>query len=174
MSKVLVFNGINGATGDYGLSPMTSEKLADHILGNTAPEPDVRQELVLRRDSAAKIAAIVRLLAGSNAEEVERNADWFDNWLDRLAATLAKELLKDVYAEGDRLEALKDRLRWHTIDKIVDIVEFLAQGKEKELAELLLLDQDQADDDRGTLNVKLRQDIGERLDDVQRELLASG
>ena len=28
---ILVFNGINGATGEYGLKPMTSRQLAEHI-----------------------------------------------------------------------------------------------------------------------------------------------
>lgn len=174
MDEPLVFNGVNGATGDYGLSPMTSQDLADHISGSTTRGADVQQGLVSGRGSAAQIAAIVRLLAESNVEAVERDEDWFDAWLDRLAATLAQTLLKDGYAGGDRFEALKERLRRHTVDKIVDSVDFIARGREKELAELLLLDQDQADDDRGALNSKLREDMGQRFDELQADLLAAG
>jgi len=35
--KLLVFNGINGATGDYGLPPMTGTELANFIKGESTP-----------------------------------------------------------------------------------------------------------------------------------------
>ena len=34
----LVFNGINGATGDYGLPPMSGEELSEFIRGEATPE----------------------------------------------------------------------------------------------------------------------------------------
>ena len=36
--KLLIFNGINGATGDYGLPPMTGAELATFIRGEGKPE----------------------------------------------------------------------------------------------------------------------------------------
>jgi hypothetical protein len=36
--QLLFFNGINGATGDYGLPPMTGDELAKFILGERKPE----------------------------------------------------------------------------------------------------------------------------------------
>lgn len=36
--ELLCFNGINGATGDYGLPPMTGEELARQLSGAEAPE----------------------------------------------------------------------------------------------------------------------------------------
>jgi len=36
--KYLHFNGINGATGEYGIPPMTGEELAGFIKGESAPE----------------------------------------------------------------------------------------------------------------------------------------
>ncbi len=37
-TKQLVFNGINGATGEYGLPPMTSKELSKFIRGEATPE----------------------------------------------------------------------------------------------------------------------------------------
>ena len=37
-SELLYFNGINGATGDYGLPPMTGEQLSGFIQGEARPE----------------------------------------------------------------------------------------------------------------------------------------
>jgi hypothetical protein len=37
-SELLYFNGVNGATGDYGLPPMTSEQLSGFIQGEARPE----------------------------------------------------------------------------------------------------------------------------------------
>ena len=170
----LVFNGINGATGSYGLEPMTSEQLADHILEGTATGSGERERLEskLRRDNAKRIAAIVRLLAESNLEDVKRDAAWRNNWLARLAKTLATELLGEEYTEPDKLKGLEDRLRRHTVDKIETIVRLLAQGRTKELIELLLQDQDQEPDNSGTLKEQLKRDAMSRIDDVQRSLLA--
>src|SRR5262245_61079437 len=43
----IYFNGINGATGDYGLPPMSSEELSKVIVGEAPPEN--RSELEYRR-----------------------------------------------------------------------------------------------------------------------------
>jgi hypothetical protein len=37
LDNLLTFNGINGATGDYGLPPMTGVELASFSCGKTAP-----------------------------------------------------------------------------------------------------------------------------------------
>ncbi|MBN1583040.1 MAG: hypothetical protein JXA89_20195 [Anaerolineae bacterium] len=173
MNNALVFNGVNGATGEYGLPPMTSEQLAEHISGSTAQRVDVHQGLALGYDRTAKIAAIVRILAESSIEVGERNACWFEAWLDQLAAALAQMLLQQDVTGRTKLEALKERLRWHTVDKLVEIVDSLVRGKEKELAELLLMDQDEADDDRGMLGAKLKPDINRRFDELQADLRAA-
>jgi hypothetical protein len=48
--RELYFNGINGATGEYGLAPMTGEQLATHILGMEGLRPDDFEALVERHD----------------------------------------------------------------------------------------------------------------------------
>ena len=48
----LHFNGINGATGEYGLPPMTGEELAGFIKGESAPEN--LAELKYRRQQATQ------------------------------------------------------------------------------------------------------------------------
>ncbi|QQS47815.1 MAG: toll/interleukin-1 receptor domain-containing protein [Acidobacteriota bacterium] len=48
----LHFNGVNGATGEYGLPPMTGEELAGFIKGESAPEN--LAELKFRRQQASQ------------------------------------------------------------------------------------------------------------------------
>ena len=36
--ELLYFNGVNGATGDYGLPPMTGGELSKFIQGEAPPE----------------------------------------------------------------------------------------------------------------------------------------
>jgi hypothetical protein len=171
----LFFNGVNGATGSYGLRPMTRKDLADHILRGTGIKSDERKKVEgqLKRGHAKKLAAIVRLLAKSSLEKVERDAAWESTWLRTLAEVLATEFLGDEHAEPDRLKALEDRLRRHTEDKIVDIVTLLVEGKAEELAKLLLEDQDEEPDNQGTLKEQLKRDAIGKMIDVQRDLLAA-
>jgi hypothetical protein len=173
--ELLYFNGINGATGSYGLKPMTRQALSDHILRETDETESVRREQVegkLKRDTANKILAIVKLLAESNAQDIERDATWRDNWLERLAQELAAQLLGDEYTQPDQIKELENRLRRHTVDKIVSIVEHLARGNAQELAALLLEDQDQAPDNLGELQEKLKRDVKNKIDAVIAELRA--
>ncbi|MGD9316274.1 MAG: hypothetical protein PVG56_05530, partial [Anaerolineae bacterium] len=132
----LYFNGVNGLEGGYGLEPMTSEQLAAHILGTERQPPRRRQILArkLERDNTDKILRIVRLLAESNAQDVQRDAAWHSEWLGTLALELAELLLPEEHSEPDRLKELEYRLARHTVDKIVHIVELLARGRAEELA----------------------------------------
>ncbi|MBN1139282.1 MAG: hypothetical protein JXM73_22085 [Anaerolineae bacterium] len=171
MDEELVFNGVNGATGEYGLAPMRSEALAGLIREPGAREPG----LVSRRDYGAPLAALVRLLAEGCLEAGERDEAWFERWLDRVAAALARELLEEGAASGAPGEAaLKERMRHHTVDKLADVARYLAQGKEQELAALLLRDPDRVGDDAGTLVAKLRQELNRRFNELLKELDAAG
>jgi len=172
-NALLYFNGINGATGSYGLEPMTDKTLSDHILGETDREADKREriEKKLKRDTANKIRAIVRLLAESNAQDVKRDAAWRDNWLERLAKELTTQLLGDEHTEPGKLRELSNRLRRHTVDKIVLIVELLARGQVEELAALLLQDQDEEPDNSTALEEQLMRDTQNKILDVKEKLL---
>jgi hypothetical protein len=46
--ELLYFNGVNGATGEYGLPPMTGEELSKFIKGESAPQN--LDELKFRRE----------------------------------------------------------------------------------------------------------------------------
>ena len=56
MSDLLYFNGINGATGSYGLEPMTAESLSNQILDAKFAELDKLKELEakLKRDTVTE------------------------------------------------------------------------------------------------------------------------
>jgi hypothetical protein len=50
MSELLYFNGINGATGTYGVEPMTGEQFYDHISREKYEKPDYSDALEYRRN----------------------------------------------------------------------------------------------------------------------------
>jgi hypothetical protein len=50
MSELLYFNGINGATGTYGVEPMTGEQFYDHITRERYEKPDYSDALEYRRN----------------------------------------------------------------------------------------------------------------------------
>jgi hypothetical protein len=50
MSELLYFNGVNGATGTYGVEPMTGEQFYDHITRERYEKPDYSDALEYRRN----------------------------------------------------------------------------------------------------------------------------
>jgi hypothetical protein len=50
MSELLYFNGINGATGTYGVEPMTGEEFYDHITRERYEKPEYSDALEYRRN----------------------------------------------------------------------------------------------------------------------------
>ncbi len=174
-SELLVFNGVNGASGTYGLEPMTSQELVDRLLRSAAPASDERKRLEgrLERDQANRFAALVKFLAESNYEDRARGDAWLEDWLGRLAGMLASEFLGDEDIDPVQIEALKERLRWHTLDKLERLASLLAQGQTQELVELLLEDQDQKPDNSQILKEKLKHDAMDRIDRIQGALLAT-
>jgi hypothetical protein len=170
--ETLVFNGINGLTGSYGLPPMTGEDLLAHILG-ASRQPDRAQwelERALGRDNTTKIVRIVRLLAETNLEDVRRDDAWRRKWLHKLAAELGELLLGQESAEPARLRILEHKLARHPVDQIVRIVELLARSQSRDLAEFLLADPDEAPDDRPLRLSKVNQDAQNKLSRLQHML----
>ncbi len=170
--ETLVFNGINGLTGAYGLPPMTREELSAHILG-ASRQPDREQlelERALGRDNTGKIVRIVRLLAEASLEDGLRDDAWRREWLHELAGELAEILLGQDDTEPARQNILERKLARHTADQIVYIVELLARDRARELAEFLLEDPDEAPDDRLLLRSKLGQDARNKLSRLQDTL----
>ncbi len=173
-SERLFFNGVNGVSGTYGLEPMTSQELVDRVRPTATPASAEWKGLEerLKRDQARKIVALVRFLAESSFEDKSRDDAWLEDWLSRLAGMLAAEFLGDEYTDPVQLEALKDRLRGHTLDKIEALTRHLAKGQTQELAALLLQDQDQKPDNSPVLKEKLKRDAMDRISYLQRTLLA--
>jgi HEAT repeat protein len=89
--ELLYFNGINGATGMYGLPPMTSKELSNHITGDEDATPENLVELKekLKSDALDKVLGINRtLLSGDNARALEENTAARDVWLETLIQEL--------------------------------------------------------------------------------------
>jgi hypothetical protein len=176
MTEEIVFNGIRGDSGTYGLEPMTGEELAQHIREGAGGDSRQREELERRltRDNVKKITAITRFLAKSTFEEAQRNADWKGQWLGKLAALLAQELLEGEYTKPEQIERLEGRLgsNINIEDTVVTIVTYLAESKSEELAKLLLEDLDEEPDNTRELKEQLKRAAMGQLDDLQASLLA--
>lgn len=169
----LVFNGIKGDSGEYGLPPMTDEELAKHIRAGSKDTSSEREKLErqLLQNGANKIVAIVRFVTESNFKDVGRDAAWEDAWRGDLAKLLANEVLGGEYTEPMQVGRLEQRLRGQTKEKVVDIVTFLAEGKSKDLAKLLLEDQEEEPDNLQELKDQLKRAAMDRLFEIQQGLL---
>ena len=131
----LVFNGINGVTGAYGLEPMTFEALSEQIKAahDNAQERRRQQKSelaklgrMLQNDSSARIGRIVRLLAESNQADLPGGCDWQEVWAKKLAAEMADLLPADKYGEPHPRAQIEDKLRVDTVNKTVEIIQMLA------------------------------------------------
>lgn len=180
MDDLLYFNGVNGATGEYGLESQTAQELYEHVTdyGTT----DSRREALankLAKDtrSTDKVKAIVRLLAESNVQDVRRDAAWRESWTATLAQELAATLLGPPYTEPDQVKAIQERLKSHTTAKVVRLVELLLTGDKRSAAELtaiLLQDQDLEPDNALDLRDKLKKDAEDKIIAIKDALFFSG
>jgi hypothetical protein len=134
-SSRLYFNGIDGTTGMYGLSPITVEDLSEHILAlhayavaSTRQQEQERAllEKMLQQQNVDKIVGIVRLLAESNMEDVPRETAWHQYWVRKLAQEIAALLPGEEYRQPAGLANLAARLSVDATEKTVSIIELLA------------------------------------------------
>jgi hypothetical protein len=101
----LYFNGVNGATGRYGLAPRTAEELSNHILGIEEQAPDNLTELKekLKQDTINRIFNInATLLSDSNAENLEQDAASRLVWLEALLKALASLPINSINSSINR------------------------------------------------------------------------
>ncbi len=173
--EILYFNGIKAATGKPGLRPQTVEDLNAHLKGETRVSADSDREVLERklardRHMAEKITAIVRLLAEQSVTDAHRDEAWHERWLTTLAKTLAEAILGPSYTKPEQLDALKYRLRHHTLDKLVKITEHLVKGEAAALAKLLLVDQDEEPENFQALKDRLKQDAEDKFLDMHENL----
>jgi hypothetical protein len=121
--------------------------------------------------SADKIVAIVRFLTKCNFDDVQRDAAWEDQWRGELAELLAAEVLGEKYTEPKRIKRLEERLRGHTEEKVEKVVTYLAKDESRELAKLLLEDQDEEPDNILELTEQLKNVAMDRLFEIDQDLL---
>ena len=179
----LVFNGIDGATGAYGLAPMTAEALSAHIGQMHDYGQEERRERQREREQLARmlqgenterVAAIVRLLAESCLEDAPRDDAWQRAWLGRLAAVTAGLLPGEEYDTPEKRREIEDKLRVDPVNKIVQVVALLAgrgggrTDQARELEALLLRDPALVPDYDDGLRAQLDHDFRNRLEDVRR------
>ncbi|MBN1247090.1 MAG: hypothetical protein JXC32_05490 [Anaerolineae bacterium] len=166
MTEKLYFSGINGATGGYGLAPVTAEALTDRVLADRYNSVrqlrDLQRELSHRAAGERKVLAVVEFLvkdivgflkAGGQAPEV-----WYHESARKLLTILFGG--KSQPLPGD-VKILADRLKQEPVETFSRIVKSLSAGQGSTLAQWLF---DQAAGG-GTENpVVLRSTLESRFD----------
>ena len=129
MSELLVFNGINGSSGTYGMEPMTAQAFSDHIIGTADRAPENLDSLKekLKGDTAERIFDIIKnLLSKENADlDVASRGVWrqlliqklkaipintLNQAIDRTTSSYACKLLADHLGAIDALVLLVQEL----------------------------------------------------------------
>ena len=107
----LYFNGINGATGGYGLEPMSSEKLAGIIKGDVGAEDSTGELLAGLTDEQKKLVDSLTAEQRQFLEELisERKQKKLDQLIGDQKALFEGEGLSDEQKE--RLDNLTDEQR---------------------------------------------------------------
>ncbi len=141
--ELLYFNGVNGATGTYGLEPMTAAALSEQIQDDKYAEAEAIRKAEERLKTAAnKVTDIVRLLAESNLAAIEGRFASPAEWRTQLAQGLASLLLGEGIEPG-ALKRLESKLEQDTPSLLSSIVKLLVtSGGYKDLAQLLMADAD--------------------------------
>ncbi|MBN1247468.1 MAG: hypothetical protein JXC32_07400 [Anaerolineae bacterium] len=147
MTDILFFNGVNGATGQYGLQPMSAEALADRVLSGryhaTRQRQELQRSLIDRTLNEQKVLDIVvclvedilSLLDGASGED----RDWATGAADRVLSIL----LGPYAAPSPEDRAfLTDRLAKQPVETLVRIVNLLQSGQGFALTQWLFDRQD--------------------------------
>ena len=173
VTQKLYFNGVNGATGRYGLPPMSVTALTDHIMQNHVNLAQrlhsIEQELNNKMANENKIITIVDLLMRIMISLTSKNMPE-DALLEGLAAKLMAILLeKNAVLPGD-IQEFATLLKQQPIQITALIIQHLGKGQQgsRELARLLTSEETSTPLRMRSL---LRQQFGYTLDRIQTEHL---
>ena len=173
MDEKLYFNGIQGTTGTYAVSPLTAEALAERILvGKSRATQDLRtlqRELAHRTSNAEKIVRITRLLTRDIAQAIAARVPLNDAWFTHAAHQILTIVFGGSLAPqpGD-VRLLAERLSQDAVGTITRIVELLGAGEGTRLGRWLL---NYEDVDLPTLRSILELRADQALASVRQEYL---
>jgi hypothetical protein len=173
VNQKLYFNGVNGTTGSYGLSPMSVTALTNHILHNRVKLLQrlysIEQELNNKITNDDKIVTIVDLLMRMVISLTNKNMPE-DILLEGLAAKLMSILLEKNDVHPGDIKELATILKQQPTQTIAFIIQQLGKGQQgsRDLTRLLMSEE-------GDLSLMmrhlLRQQFGYTLDRIQVENL---
>ena len=176
MTEKLYFNGVNGATGDYGLSPLAVEAFAGRILGARYAQArqlrDLQRELARHTANDRKLLALVELLATDLVRALDRAAagapfDWHRETAGEVLSILLGEGAQPRF--GD-VSILAERLRQQPVETIVRIARLLSEGQGGILAQWLLAEEGPS---MGALRSSLESRLDQTLAAIQRTYLSA-
>lgn len=173
MDEKLYFNGIQGATGTYAVSPLAVGELVEQILvGKSRAMQDLRtlqRELAHRTSNAEKIVRITRFLTHDIVHAITAHASLGDAWFTHAA----HQILTIVFAgslpllPGD-VRFLSERLSQDPVGTVTRVVELLSAGEGTRLGRWLL---NYEDIDIPTLRTALEVRADQVLASVRQEYL---
>lgn len=173
MTQKLYFNGVNGATGSYGMPPMSVTALTDHILHSRTQLAqrlhNIELELNNKIANENKIITIVDLLMRAMISLTGKNIPE-DALLEGMAAKLMAVLLeKNEVLPGD-IHEFAALLKQQPMETMAFIIRQLGKGAQggRELSRLLT-----SEDQDTSLIMKnlLRQQFGHALEKIEVEHL---
>ncbi|MCU0519276.1 MAG: hypothetical protein MUF84_01085 [Anaerolineae bacterium] len=142
VTEKLYFSGIKGATGGYGLQPVTAEALTERILADrysvVRQLRDLQRELSHRASGERKVLAMVEFLVKDIVGFLKAGGQAPDTWYIESARKLYTILFggKSQPLPGD-VQILADRLRQEPVEMFTRIVKSLSAGQGSTLAQWL-------------------------------------
>ena len=173
MTQKIYFNGVNGATGNYGMPPIPLTELTDHILQSRTQLNQrlhsIAAELNNKIVNENKIIAIVDLLMRAMLSLTGKNMPK-DALLEGMAAKLMGILLeKNVVFPGD-VQEFASLLKQEPVETMAYIIQQLGKGEygARELSRLLTSEEQ---DTPLVMHNLLRQQFDRALEKIEMEHL---
>lgn len=122
-SDLLHFNGVNGATGEYGVPEQTVEEFYTHITSRGAEEglPDINKNVEVEK----LVEAIIKTTEACFLDKASVNLH--DLWLERIAAVVVERL--SGHANAEAAWQFKERMRLNAAYIVRKVFEILMKGE---------------------------------------------
>ncbi len=175
VTEKLYFSGINGATGGYGLQPVTAEALTERVLADRYSAVrqlrELQRELSHRAAGERKVLAVVEFLVKDILGFLKSGGQAPDSWYSESARKLLTILFggKSQPLPGD-VQILAERLRQEPVETFTRIAKSLTSSQGSTLAQWLF---DQTGSDPAVLRTTLESRFDQALVVLRRAYLSS-
>lgn len=174
MTDRLYFNGINAATGTYGLKPMTPEDFARRIIADQYHMTErlrvLESELQRHIGSEAKLLALIDLLVQSNLDALTGVVNSQEAWAEGVAQKVLEVLLGSQGVLPGEVDQFVHRLHERPRETLRVVASMLSREQDRGLAKLLLGDES---GDYALLRTSLERRLDQGISRVQQRFLSN-